>query len=402
MKNIKTQKGITLIALVITIIVMLILVGVTISMALNGGLFGYAKKAAKDTESQKQAEQELSSGEVTVNEKDYASIDDYLNNKLKIPNYSDDLLDKTTGMLIKNAKYTSNEKTAIIPKGFAIVADENGEKSIAKGLIITDEVDSEGKSIGNEYVWVPVEDETLDRTEWSNNEPTGTINENYIETLPDDLVNSVKTYKGFYIGRYEAGSEEPRTGAGKDNLTDVLTKKGLYPYNYVNYDNAVNQTAEMYTDKTKYGVTAILPYGAMWDETLRFVKDDAHNVTDSTNWGNYYGTTFKFIGKYCRTPSAKEPTYTEGTNKDKPETISWLLTTGASERNKAKNIYDLAGNIEEWTQESSYTRYRVCRGGSYENRGNDGNFSRPASYRIGGTPSVASGNGGFRPALYIK
>ena len=85
MKKNRTQKGITLIALVITIIVMLLLVGVTINMALNGGLFGYAKKATRDTEKQKQAEQDLASGEVTVNGKDYASIDDYLNNKSKLP-----------------------------------------------------------------------------------------------------------------------------------------------------------------------------------------------------------------------------------------------------------------------------------------------------------------------------
>ena len=86
-KGKNTAKGITLIALVITIIVMLILVGVTISMALNGGLFGYAKKAARDTESQKQLEQELSSGKVTVNGKEYASIDDYLNNRTEPKEY---------------------------------------------------------------------------------------------------------------------------------------------------------------------------------------------------------------------------------------------------------------------------------------------------------------------------
>ena len=120
MKNIKTQKGITLIALVITIIVMLILVEVTISMAINGGLFGYAKKAAKDTESQKQAEQELASGKETVNGKDNASIDDYLNNKSQLPKYSEELLDKTTGVLKENARYISDGKKEIIPKGFKV------------------------------------------------------------------------------------------------------------------------------------------------------------------------------------------------------------------------------------------------------------------------------------------
>ena len=404
MKNIKTQKGITLIALVITIIVMLILGGVTISMALNGGLFGYAKKAAKDTETQKQAEQELASGAVIVDGVKYDSMQDYMDG---FPSGTpkakpiDKVEKDENGILKENGAYTSDGKTAIVPKGFTIVADEKGEKSIAKGLVITDAVDSKGKSIGNEYVWVPVENEDgkLVRTEWSNNEPTGTISSDYTETLPDDLVNSVKINKGFYIGRYEAGSEEPRTEAKKDTLTDVLTQKGLYPYNYVNYDNAVDQTAKMYTDKTKYGVTAILPYGAMWDETLRFVKDEAHNVTDSIKWGNYYDATFKFTGKYCKNPDATSPTYTEATDKDKPKNTGWLLTTGASEENKAKNIYDLAGNVYEWTQESYSTSIRVNRGGNYFNHG----YGGPASNRYNyDGPGSTYDNLGFRPALYIK
>ena len=57
--NLKQNKGITLIALIITIIVMLILVAVTISMAINGGLFGYAGNAARQTENAKNAELEL-------------------------------------------------------------------------------------------------------------------------------------------------------------------------------------------------------------------------------------------------------------------------------------------------------------------------------------------------------
>lgn len=62
----KSQKGITLIALVITIIVMLILVGVTITMAVNGGLFNYAGKAAKETNDAIEKENTLSQGKVSV------------------------------------------------------------------------------------------------------------------------------------------------------------------------------------------------------------------------------------------------------------------------------------------------------------------------------------------------
>lgn len=56
MEELKNKDGITLIALIITVIVMLILVGVTITVVLNGGLFETATKAA--TETQKEAERE--------------------------------------------------------------------------------------------------------------------------------------------------------------------------------------------------------------------------------------------------------------------------------------------------------------------------------------------------------
>ena len=74
----KGNKGITLIALVITIIVMLILVGVTISMAVNGGLFDYAGKAAKQTKDAMKEEEQLAEGGIEVGNVLYNSIDEYL------------------------------------------------------------------------------------------------------------------------------------------------------------------------------------------------------------------------------------------------------------------------------------------------------------------------------------
>lgn len=76
----KKQSGITLIALVITIIVMLILVAVTITMAVNGGLFEYAKKAVDETQNAINAEQKLADERIKVGDKWYASIDDYIKN----------------------------------------------------------------------------------------------------------------------------------------------------------------------------------------------------------------------------------------------------------------------------------------------------------------------------------
>ena len=71
----KSQNGITLIALVITIIVMLILVAVTITMAVNGGLFGYAKDAADKTNNAIDDEQKLANGLVYF-DGDWYTIDE--------------------------------------------------------------------------------------------------------------------------------------------------------------------------------------------------------------------------------------------------------------------------------------------------------------------------------------
>ena len=77
----RQNKGITLIALIITIIVMLILVAVTINMAINGGLFEKAGEAVGDTKNEINKEQELAGGRIQVDGMWYASVDDYLNNK---------------------------------------------------------------------------------------------------------------------------------------------------------------------------------------------------------------------------------------------------------------------------------------------------------------------------------
>lgn len=75
----KGQKGITLVALVITIIVMLILVAVTVTIAINGGLFDAAKKAGNETNAAQNAEQNLASGIVNINNKLY-DANDYATN----------------------------------------------------------------------------------------------------------------------------------------------------------------------------------------------------------------------------------------------------------------------------------------------------------------------------------
>ena len=166
-------------------------------------------------------------------------------------------------------------------------------------------------------------------------------------------------------------------------------------------EGAVYLSNSLYTGKTGYGVKSMLCTGAAWDSMLDFIKDRSHNVTSSTGWGNIYDSdTYKVYrgslsSDYGSTWSAADTTNGSDVTKD----MGILLTTGATERNSSKNIYDVAGNCWEWTTEARDTNRRVFRGGNYNCPGSIG----PASGRnCSGTPTgsydyVSS----FRPLLYV-
>ena len=107
--------------------------------------------------------------------------------------------------------------------------------------------------------------------------------------------------------------------------------------------------------------------GATWDSMLDFIKDSSHSVTNSTTWGNYNNSETYTInrGKYAVYNTSN---YTLGNFQDvgneysKEKSTSILLTTGATERNSSKNIYDVAGNCWEWTTESNSSSNRLSRG----------------------------------------
>ena len=159
-------------------------------------------------------------------------------------------------------------------------------------------------------------------------------------------------------------------------------------------------------DGKDVGVTPTLCYGIQWDATLAFIGDENYNK-DSTKKGNYQNNAWTInreTAKYITNPNSNTTaTWTsisaeENKTKTKTATERILLTTGASEDFKTKNIYDLAGNVEEWTNEAVSTTNRVVRGGSYYYSGTYG----PASNRGVSGPSNCDSSIGFRPALYIK
>jgi len=388
----KQEKGITLIALVVTIVVLLILAGVSISLVLNNN--GVISKA-KDAKNQY-------AGAQTNEEKHFNEVTDWIDTKVG----------DTTG----GGSVTKIDGVPI-PEGYYYVG---GTK--AKGLVISDNVaDKEldkGKEnvrrdlAGNQWVWVPVETPSslyttvaagvklagstgVKTTKYTNTiisgitrgmpgdtstsyfrEPDiladstwGDIDEraktagfsslaNMAENMKNDyeeVIASLEKYKGFYIGRYELTANGEKTGATQ---TDV-------------------NWYTLYKDCTTLAVGSKVKtrmiWGLQWDATCNWLSnsDPAYSITDSSTWGNYSDNTATGHGS--------------------------LQNTGFSESWKANNIYDFAGNCYEYTQEANYTLGRVIRGGSCYNVGSD----VPASGRVGRRPTDAYSYYGSRPTLYL-
>ena len=428
------QKGITLIALVITIVVLLILAGVSINAIFSeNGIINKAKDAQNKMD------------QATQNDLDaIEDLSNWLDSKTNgatsegttIKSYEETEKDASkNGVLKENAIYTDNENaTATIPKGFkvsnvAATESTEGEQTISTGLVIQD-------AEGNEFVWIPV-NYTETKTDANNNglddgfeatfKRTNTDDTEYSEPFeyegeegyPEEkedyikMMKSVQANKGFYIGRYEAGTTTPRTSSTTASST-VVVKRDAYPYIYVGWGNEMNDieteidgsgNGAVYLSKHMYdgkviGATSTLCYGVQWDAIMNFVSDTNHDVdTDSTSWGNYYDNSWTIDREKASYSEDDGESYTPiGSNaKSKTDSESILLTTGASDSFKAKNIFNLAGNVYEWTMEAVLSTYRVSRGGNYDKLGSD----YPASYRNNYFPSDSNNYLGFRPALYL-
>ena len=429
-RNYLKENGITLIALVVTIVVLLILAGVSIN-----ALFGDSGIIEKAKDAQNRMNNAQESDLNALNDLD-KWIDNQVNGTAGGNTGKDD--DKpfggekynkaeknNDGTLKANTEYTDSENTTVtIPKGFKVsdvakTEDTDGEQTVSTGLVIQDAEE-------NEFVWVPVnytatgtlDDDGLDSgfkntfkrstTSSSYTEPYASgYGENGAEEKSDYLkmMKSVQSNKGFYIGRYEAGTTEPRTSSTTTSST-VVVKRDAYPYIYVKWGDAINTVGEegaVYLSKNMYsaneiGATSTLCYGVQWDAAMRFVADSTHSTLNSTNWGNYKNNAWNIT----RTTASYSEDYGESytpitSNKEKTSSESFLLTTGASDSFKAKNIFDLAGNVYEWTMEAHSSTDRVYRSGFCTNDG----FTTPAGNRVYYNPTGSYRYLGFRSALYL-
>ncbi len=348
-KGSKLQKGITLIALVITIIVLLILAGVSIAtLTGDNGILTKAQIAKKETEKANEEEQiRLAQLNATMNTQGY--------------------------------KYDTEDGQKVpIPAGFAPTQIE-GENSVENGLVIVD-------SNGNEFVWIPVNESEYEiDTSFDNN-----LNGNELTYIPNYLPEGIENSEsnneeeiekelvtkeginGFYISRYEAGDE----AVSKDRTSDseygkLVSKKGTYPYNWVSQDEA-NEIAKEYVnnDSVKSGLIT----GRQWDAVMKFIqKKERYDGI-----GNIYD-----VKKY-----------------DNSRHLGGWRETGKNPADMVCNIYDLEGSCLEWTTErvkiSGYNM--IFRGGC---DGNDETALRCASYRKCKNYGYEWHAIGFRFVLYV-
>ena len=364
----KNNKGITLVALVVTIVVLLILAGVSINLVLgNNGIIAKAKDA------------ETKSAEASQNDlKEMSNLEDEMDKQLgtcdplkKIPTKT--LEEAKVDFVKEKTKVEFSDGNVIIPEGLKI-ADVPASK-VRDGVVIEDKD-------GNQFVWVPVATiADYKRTWYTGND----LFSEYLEALPEDEKTSVERYKGFYIGRYEVGDKEnteAKTLRSSNDVTKTVTiKANQAPYNYVTRTQAVS-LAEGFATKQGYKAKTKLVSSYAWDTTIAFLQKVNSDYGERSE-GNYREIAFSY-------------TDITGASQTKASNSQVLVPTGQT--TPVCNIYDMGGNVWEWTTEtSSFTSYPYAwRGGDYLS----GFAGFPAGYRDSNLDTAIDGLG-FRLTLFM-
>ena len=393
MKN--KEEGITLVALVITIIILLILATISIQSLTNTGLFKNAKKAKDET--QNAAENQAK----TLNEYE-GELNKYISGTpttppapqvKKVADNIGSVLSTTDNTELQDAY----ENKIVVPAGFKIVSnsDTNNATTVDKGIVIEDA--TSGATAGSQFVWIPVgkiytdvskteaNTKTIELGRYEFDKTTGTKSaysgsyveedkgdtnttlKNYGNTIAKNITNfknSVAANGGYYIGRYEARTTTERTTSG-NTLTQITEKGTDQVYNYVTQLQAANQAQNMYSSNK---FTSDLMNSYAWDTATLFLQTCGKE-------------------KYSIKTSVNNSSASKGTNASE--------YTGT--RDNVCNVYDMASNIMEWTTETSDNSDFPCiaRGGNY----NDSSVYT-CEHHI---RSISSSYDrvGFRPLLFV-
>ena len=371
----KKNKGITLVALVVTIVVLLILAGVSINLVLgNNGIIAKAKDA--ETKSAEASQNDLKGKNGLVSEMEGALAENGSNGS----GSGNGNTGSENNFVTKNTEVTYPDGKVWIPEGFKIA---KGSASTVQGGVVIEDKD------GNQFVWVPVATLADYKRTWYTEYDSFS---SYSEALPEDEKTSVERYKGFYIGRYEAGDKES-TGTTKatfrtsssDTSNSVTIKADQVPYNYVTRTQAIS-LAEGFKTQQGYKAKTKLVSSYAWDTTIAFIEKTVNNYGSSSSQGNYSNTSVTY----------KDITDESKPEKTKAENSSLLVATGQT--TPVCNIYDMGGNVWEWTTEScSDTSSPYARRGGYY----DSFFATyPAGFRDGYSDR-ANDIIGFRLTLFM-
>ena len=368
MKKIKKEiKGITLVALVVTIIVLLILSGVAISLSIGeDGIFKRAQDASKIYEN-------ASQNELIEIEKVSNYIDDYWNEKNddeEIEKSEIEIAINEGKVFEKNTIIYDKFKNAVkIPAGFKLSTDSG--KTVLEGVVIEDVEAGDETSKGNQYVWVPVgeinngsEKLEIKLGRYTYEYPTGnkileqsaddytnviTIDPSYQELSSSsygntvayslkDFIEKTKASGGYYIGRYEVGDEyaTEKRNSNSGIMGIPVIKKDKWPYTFVTQNEAAELAKSIYDSNNNFSSDLVNSYA--------------------------YDTAIVFIQEVSEYKSYSQET-----------ALSSELTTTGNAHDETNNydvkcnIYDLGGNTYEWSTETFTNKDNpyVVRGGDF-------------------------------------
>ena len=424
-KKLKEGKGITLIALVITIIVLLILAGVSIAMLTGeNGILNQANKAKTET-AYKGAEEKVKlaimgaradDGQMTVVELEREiryqggtltgdafpvevqmdgrtfAVDENGTVTEKKP-IANDTLGTVTGTETTNTTVKDKLGNEVkVPAGFKVV---NPTETVPDGIIIEDV--SHEATKGSQFVWIPVgtvkkadgQTETITLSRYTfdehgqeNDQRDNAINidgsSDYQELATSDKGNrtaknleefKTKANKGYYIGRYEARDKDTTTArtAATSDTNQLVSTADNYVYNYVTQPQAAELSRNMYSDSN---FESDLMNSYAWDTAITFLQ--------------------KFDNR-----ENKEKPYSQQNSLSK----NLVVTQGTNQlrvQDKICNIFDMASNTVEWSTETESSSLScVERGGYYVTSNNY------TSYRNSRGTSVSFDSHAFRPLLYL-
>ena len=304
-------------------------------------------------------------------------------------------------------------KNPVIPQGFKAV-DEGSATWTYKdetqtevtgwneGLVIQD-------TIGNEFVWVPVDGTNVPYAKWR------TIGSSYSECSDDTSAipvtenTQIDTYHGFYVARYEAGltteTLEQNSEINNNTNTTAVSKPGTKIWNNIDYNNANTVAKAMVNNTATYGNNKSgLVTGKQWDTIMKWYQNENIKVNTSQDWGTYcnlpytiQGTTEKPALWFNSDSNSSTWSSSDSNVSHSASNGRYYHASGLNQNGIKKNIADIGGNVWEWTAEICSSN-RVARGGNayYSTTG------CPASSRNNVSTGGTNCNLGFRVVLYVQ